>query len=189
MGDHKFDPRHAVFLDSEERKERLSPEEILSLLEVQKNDVVLDLGAGTGFLTFPIAERASKVYAVDVQEEMVEKLEDRCEEIGAENVQILISGESDIPLPDDEVDKAFILNVLHELDDDSTLIEVDRVLKERGKLLVVDWDREKTTEAGPPAQVRFTKEEAIEKVKNKDFKILDSDSKEFHYWILGKKYR
>ncbi|MBS3790649.1 MAG: SAM-dependent methyltransferase, partial [Candidatus Thermoplasmatota archaeon] len=56
----KYDPKHAAFLDSKERKYRLSPEKVISLAELEKKDFVLDLGAGTGFLTFPLSQIVEK---------------------------------------------------------------------------------------------------------------------------------
>ncbi len=191
MSGHKYDPKHAVFLDSEERKKRQRPEDILSFLGIEEDDTILDLGAGTGFLTFPLAERAKegKIYAVDVQKEMVKKLKDRCEEEGVDNVEVLLSGESDIPLPDSEVNKTYMLNVLHEIDDFAALEEVHRVMKKGGKMLIVDWDKEKTTERGPPTNVRLTRREAVQAVEEKRFKVLDMRSKEDHYRIIAEKSR
>ncbi len=186
MSGHKYDPSRADCLDSEERKR---PEYIFSLLKVEEDDVILDLGAGTGFLTFPAAERAKrgKIYAVDVQEEMVKKLEERLEEHGAKNVEVLLSEETEIPLPDSEVNKTFMLNVLHELDDFSTLNEVHRVMKKNGGLLIVDWDKQKVTKNGPPSHVRLTKEEAVEILEEKDFKMIDTGSTQDHYWVIGER--
>lgn len=189
MSGHKYDPRHAVFLDSEERKERQKPEDIFSILKAEKEDVVLDLGAGIGFLTFPIAEivRDGKVYGVDVQEEMVKKLKQRCSEKGFDNVEVISSSESKVPLPDNEVDKVYMINVLHEIDDHSTLEETHRVMKKGAELLVVDWDKEKVTENGPPTHVRLSLGEAVILLEQKDFRVEDTGKDEDHYWLLAEK--
>ncbi|MBS3817127.1 MAG: class I SAM-dependent methyltransferase, partial [Candidatus Thermoplasmatota archaeon] len=80
----KYDPKHATFLDSDDKRERKEPEEIISFLDLKKDDTVLDLGAGTGFLTFSLAEELTEgeVYAVDIREEMIKKLEEKCGEKG-----------------------------------------------------------------------------------------------------------
>ncbi len=181
----KFDPEHADHLDSKERRERLAPDDIFSLLDIEKNDAVLDFGAGTGFLTFPISERLTvgKVYAVDVQEEMLEKLRKKCQEDGCGNIEVLLNEEGSIPIQDDEIDKAFLINVLHEIDDEATFEELYRVIKEDGKMCVVDWDKEGETSHGPPASERFSLEEAIELLERYGFAPIKSYKNLDHFFV------
>ncbi len=136
----KYDPKHAAFLDSEERKDRFPPGKIISLLDLENDDVILDLGAGTGFLTFPLSEivENGKIYAVDVQEEMIEELKKKCDERGCSNIEVVLSEEGMIPISDDEVTKSFLINVLHEIEDVSTLDELSRVMKDDAKISIVD---------------------------------------------------
>ncbi len=184
----KFDPQHAVFLDDEERKEKFPLEEILSLLELEKDDIVLDLGAGTGFLTFSIAEELEdgKIYAVDVQEEMLKKLEEKCSEKNCGNIVVKLSEEGDIPLPDEEVTKVISLNVLHEIEDMGTLEELKRVMKKEAEMCIVDWDRDVITERGPPTHVRLSLSEAIECLEENQFEVLDNGKIQDHFWMICK---
>ena len=185
----KYDPRHAAFLDSEGRQNRLPPEKVISLLDLEHEDVVLDLGAGTGFLTFPLSEivENGKVYAVDVQEEMLEELRKKCEEKGCENIEVILSEEGRIPISDKEVNKCFLLNVLHEIEDMKTLDEIYRIIQNEAKICIVDWDKDVITERGPPTHERFTLNEAVELLEGHDFVITDKGRLEDHYWIKGKK--
>ncbi|MFW6305376.1 MAG: class I SAM-dependent methyltransferase [Candidatus Saliniplasma sp.] len=181
----KFDPKQADYLDSKDRRERMEPQDILSLLDLDRDDIVLDLGAGTGFLTFPISERVNegKVYAVDVQEEMLEKLRERCDKHGCGNIELLLNEEGSIPLPDSEIDKAFLMNVLHEIEDMGTFVELYRVLKKDGKICVIDWDKEGGSAHGPPTYERYTLEEAVELLGRYGFEELDSGRDEDHYFL------
>ncbi len=184
----KFDPKHAVFLDSEERKEKFPLEEILSLLELEKDDIVLDLGAGTGFLTLPIARELEegKVYAIDVQKEMLKKLEERCKKEDCDNIKVKLSEEGSIPLPENEITKVISLNVLHEIEDMDTLKELRRVMKKNARICIVDWDKDKITERGPPSHERLTLPEAIECLEENHFEIEDSGKIKDHFWMIGK---
>ncbi len=181
----KFDPDNADHLDSKERRERLAPDDIFSLLDIEKNDTVLDFGAGTGFLTFPISRRLTdgKVYAVDVQEEMLDKLRKKCQENGCKNVEVLLNEEGSIPIKDEEIDTAFLINVLHEIDDEASFEELYRVVKKGGKMCVVDWDREGGTSHGPPASERFSLEEAIELLERYGFFSIKSYKNPDHFFV------
>ena len=185
----KYDPKHATFLDSEERKSRLPPERLLSFLELETQDVVLDLGAGTGFLTFPIAEfvEMGKVYAVDVQKEMLDELEKKCAERGCENIDIVLSEEGDIPLKNGLFDKAFAINVLHEIEDEKTLEEIYRTMKNDAQICIVDWDKEVITERGPPTHERLTLEDAVDLLEEHGFTITDKGRLEDYYWMICKR--
>ena len=184
----KYDPKHAAFLDSEERKSRLPPEKVISLLDLEPENVVLDLGAGTGFLTFPLSKivENGKVYAVDVQQEMLKELKKKCKEKRCENIEVVLSEEGTIPISDDEVNVSFLLNVLHEIDDMTTLDEIYRIMQNEAKICIVDWDKDVITERGPPTHERFTLNEAIELLEKHGFVIIDKGRWEDHFWVKGK---
>ncbi|MBS3790512.1 MAG: hypothetical protein KGY66_06315, partial [Candidatus Thermoplasmatota archaeon] len=84
---------------------------------------------------------------------------------------------------DEKIDKSFLLNVLHEIEDMRTLDELYRVMKTDGKICIVDWDREKITERGPPAHERLTLDEALKLFEGHGFVITDKGKWKDHYWI------
>ncbi len=185
----KYDPKHAVFLDSDERRKRLPPEEIIELIDLDSSSKIMDLGAGTGFLTFPLSERVTegKVYAVDVQKEMLKMLEKKCEEKSCRNIEIVHSNEGQIPISDRVVDHVFSINVLHEIKDFETLEEVKRIMKKHADICVVDWDKDVITERGPPTHERFTIQRAINKMKKLGFNIKQKGKFQDHFWLVGNK--
>ena len=72
---HVFDPKHIDVLESEDRKDRQNPEEIIQLLNLKPTDVVADLGCGSGYFAIPLSRKVKKVYGIDIQTEMLEYLE------------------------------------------------------------------------------------------------------------------
>lgn len=115
---HRFDPKHVGKLDSPERRKMLPPDDILRMLDVQKDHTVADIGCGPGYFTIPVA-RLSKatVYGVDVSSEMLCLLKEKAEYEGIANISLVESPAEHTTLSGDSVDRIICSLVLHEVDD------------------------------------------------------------------------
>ncbi len=158
----RIDPRHMERLLSPERRRWHDPEAVLDTLGLHDGMDVADIGSGPGFFTLPLARRVApggKVYAVDVEPQMLEHLQKRAEEEGIQNVEALLTEDGSIPLADDQIDAALMVNVLHESDAPSTLLsEVHRALRMGGTFAIVEWKKEQS-EFGPPQSDRISSTE------------------------------
>jgi len=157
----KFDPARAHLLDAPERDAYLPDGTLVDLLELTGGETVLDYGAGTGRVALAAATRLphGRVIAVDESPEMVERLVARVAAVA--NVSAVAISDNVVDLPDGSVDRMLVVNVLHEVRGESALAEMRRLLAPDGMLLIADWDRERPSEPGPPAHLRYTRLEAI----------------------------
>ncbi|MBO4248962.1 methyltransferase domain-containing protein (plasmid) [Halomicrobium sp. IBSBa] len=169
MGFHTFDAARADKLEDAARRYRaLSAEELLWALSLDGDDVIADLGSGTGFYTDDAAAIADTVYAVDVQSEM----HDYYREKGVpDNVELVTSGVADLPLATDALDAAFSTMTYHEFADEAALAEIARVLTDGGRLVVADWAASGSGDAGPPLDERFTASQTIDALRDAGFTI------------------
>ncbi|WP_306057942.1 class I SAM-dependent methyltransferase [Natronococcus wangiae] len=111
MGFHTYPIERADALEDPSRYRYCSREELLELLAPTGDDVVADLGSGTGFYTDDVAPFVDAVYAVDVQSAM----HDRYREKGAPaNVEFVTTEVSSLPFDDDRLDGAFSTMTHHE---------------------------------------------------------------------------
>ena len=160
-----------AYLESEERRALLDPPRLLGHFIIQKGWVVVDVGCGPGFFTFPLAGivgDGGRVYGVDQAPQMIVRLKERIGNLHAKNVLAVLSTEESIPLPDGIADFALLSMVLHELDGLSTLAETRRILRASGRLGVVDW-KKKTEMIGPPRRHRLDEEEAAAMLRSAGF--------------------
>ena len=155
---NRFDPGQLERLLNPERRQGQDPEAILDALGLQPGMVAADIGSGPGFFTLPMADRvgpSGKVYAVDVEPRMIERLLERSAESGVSNIEALLFQGDSLPLPDEGIDAALMANVLHELEDQGSILrQVANSLRPGGVLAVVEWKKE-GTESGPPAHIRL----------------------------------
>src|SRR5512143_3416770 len=93
INERTFDPSRADRLDDPERLRWLPPGKIVDELEVRAGENVADIGAGTGYFAFPLAEAVAPgwVFAVDLQTEMLGRLRARLGASAAENI-VPVSG-------------------------------------------------------------------------------------------------
>jgi len=111
-------------------------------VEVEPDAVVADIGAGTGYVAFPMAERVpqGKVLAVDIQPEMLEMIEQKKAELGVANVETVQGTGSDPRLPAGAVDLIYIVDAYHEF---ANPFEMGRAmfeaLKPGGRLILLEY--------------------------------------------------
>lgn len=166
MNDRVFKHAHAYKLEDPERLKWLPPAEVLSRLHLPMGAHVADVGTGTGYFSIPIAKAvgdAGKVFAVDLQQEMLDKLGPKLEQPDApQNISLHLGAASQLPLADDSVDLAFYANIWHELDDrEAALREAIRVAKSNGKIALLDWRSDKAPPPGRPQEHRIPAEAGV----------------------------
>jgi len=125
----------------------LSPEEIVKFFDLQKGDHIADFGAGHGFFAIPMAKiagKSGKVYAIDVQKNVLDVIRAKAKQENLENVEIIWH---DLDLPEGMRIKSsfleFVLisNVLFQAENkDSFFQEAYRILRLGSRLAVIDWN-------------------------------------------------
>jgi ubiquinone/menaquinone biosynthesis C-methylase UbiE len=122
-----------------EREERTDL--LVAALPVDEDDAVADIGAGSGYFSFRVAERVPHgvVYAVDIQQEMLDEIERRKRERGVDNVETLLGRIDDPGLGEKSADLIFIVDAYHEFSHPREMGEVMyRALRPGGHLVVVE---------------------------------------------------
>ena len=127
-----FPPQDLGLLEGPDRDAWQRPEQIMDHLRIGEGSVVADLGAGGGWFTIRLARRVGpngRVYAQDIQPEMIGAIERRVKLEGLKNVQTVLGTASDPQLPT-PVDVVLIVEAYYEMGDPQTLLR--NVRKSRG---------------------------------------------------------
>lgn len=185
---HLFDPKNIRALESKERKTQQDPKKIIKILALKQTDIVADLGCGSGYFSVPIAQKVDKVYAIDIQQEMLDFLEQKIREQQIANIEPLLSKETNqIPLQNESITVLLTVNTLHEFQDKKQMItEIHRVLKPLGKVAIIDFKKENTG-SGPPLAIRVGKEQTIKLFETRGLKTVKTHDLKSHYLLIFQK--
>ena len=185
---HLFDPKNIAMLETKERKNHQNPEKIINLINPKQSDVVADLGSGSGYFTLPLSQKVKKVYAIDIQKEMLDYLQNKVQNQQITNIELLLSNDPNkIPLLDQSSDVLLTVNTLHEFPKKQEMInEIYRVLKPNGKATIIDFKKEKTS-YGPPLSIRVSQEQAIKLFENTGFKTVKTHDLKSNYMLIFQK--
>ncbi len=135
----------AGWLERPEREREERTDLLISALPLEADDVIADIGAGTGYFAFPMAERVpnGKVLAVDIQQEMLDIIEARQAQGAPANVEPVLGTEKDPNLPADSVDLVLMVDAYHEF---SYPFEMGRAMvramKPGGKMVLIEYRAE-----------------------------------------------
>ena len=135
----------AGWLERPERERQERTDLLIAGLSLSEDFVVADIGAGTGYFTFPVAARVPKgmVFAVDIQPEMLALMEQRKARENVSNVRTVLGEADDPKLPDNEIDLAFIVDAYHEFSFPREMGEhLKASLKPGGQLVLVEYRAE-----------------------------------------------
>jgi ubiquinone/menaquinone biosynthesis C-methylase UbiE len=119
------------------------PEKAIDLLGLKKTDTIADIGAGTGYFTFRIANQVAKVYAVDVQPEMLAMMAKRQSENGIDNIERILGEPQDPHLPEGTIDLVLMADAYHEFEFPREMMQgIVRALKPGGRVAQLEYKTE-----------------------------------------------
>jgi arsenite methyltransferase len=120
------------------------PDAVIALLGVGPGDRVADLGAGGGYFTFRFADAvgsSGRVYAVDVDDDMIRRLEQEKRARGLANLTVVKAEPDDPELPDGEIDLLFVCDTYHHLGDRVAYFRHALAnLAPNGRVAIVEYD-------------------------------------------------
>ena len=144
----------AAWLEREDREAEQRPAEVIRAMGLKGGEVVVDLGCGTGWFARRLAKVVGprgKVYAVDIQPEMLELLRGYLAKEEIANVEPVLGTESDTKLDPGSVDWILMVDVYHEFQQPKAMLEaIRRSLKPKGKVALVEYRLEGTSAAPHP---------------------------------------
>jgi SAM-dependent methyltransferase len=135
----------AMWLERPSREAEEQPSKIVDALHLQLDDVVADIGAGTGYLSFLMAPTLprGKVLAVDIQPEMLDIIKFFKEEKHISNVEPILATTQTPNLPAESVDLAIMVDAYHEFDYPREMMEgIVKGLKSGGRVALVEYRAE-----------------------------------------------
>ncbi len=159
---------YARVLNDPSRDAWQKPHEVVSALNLKPSDAVADIGAGTGYFSLRFARHAAKVYAVDIEA----KLLDMARQHAPENLETVLATPDDPKLPPASVDLIFICDVLHHIENRSAYYpKLKAALKPGGRIVNIDFYKEKEVPVGPPASMKLSEKQVIAEFEAAGFRL------------------
>jgi ubiquinone/menaquinone biosynthesis C-methylase UbiE len=183
-----FPPQDLGLLEAPDRDRWQRPDRIMDALGVADASRVADVGAGSGWFTIRLARRIGPqgiVYAVDVQQEMLNAISRRVRREGLSNVRPVLGRPADPRLPEGGLDVVLIVDAYHEIDDRvAMLANVARALKPQGRIGVVDFEVGGGG-PGPDADERIDPDLVIEDATRAGLKMVGNETfLPFQYFLI-----
>ncbi|NQU82664.1 MAG: class I SAM-dependent methyltransferase [Parcubacteria group bacterium] len=167
----------------------VNPINVLSKLDLKKDMTAADLGCGSGGWVLPLAKILEDgfVYAVDVQEGPLSALSGKAKQQNLRNITTIMTDlEVGVPkIASNSCDFVILANIIFQLEDKQVVFdEAVRILKQGGKLLVVDW---KIDSSLGPKEDRISMQD-VEKIVNgiglKTQQNLEQETGAYHYGLV-----
>jgi ubiquinone/menaquinone biosynthesis C-methylase UbiE len=151
---------------------------VLSLLSLKSGMVVADIGAGSGLFSRPLAKavaRAGKVYAVDIQQDLLDYINQRDQQENIHNIQTVLGEFGDPKLPARDVDLAFINDVLHHIQNRAAYLKaLGGYTKANGRIAIIEFNKD-----DPDAphrdqpELQVGREEILQWMSDAGFELVD----------------
>lgn len=130
------------WLNRPEREKEESTSILLTNMDIGAYDIIADIGAGSGYHVFKMANMVSRglVYAVDIQDEMLIELRKNKADTKVGNVEVIKGSEKSVNLPENSVDKVLMVDVYHEFNYPMEMItSIIKALRPDGKIYLIEY--------------------------------------------------
>jgi precorrin-6B methylase 2 len=138
-------PGSVAWLDRASRPQDENTQLAIDKIELPEDAVIADVGAGSGYYTFKLAPKVpkGKVYAVEIQDEMIAAINEKKKKLNNTNVEVIKGTVTSPNLPDNAVDLVIMVDVYHELEYPVEVLQaIRKSLKKDGQLLLIEYKGE-----------------------------------------------
>jgi ubiquinone/menaquinone biosynthesis C-methylase UbiE len=182
-----FPPELLGQLEGPDRDLYQRPDQIMDALQIGEGSVVADLGAGGGWFTVRLADRVGpngRVYAEDIQEQMINAIQRRVELLGLKNVIPKLGSPVDPQIPAGTLDAVLIVDAYHEVEQPVALLKnVAKTLKPTGVIGIVNYKKDGGG-PGPAMDERVDAEKVIADAKAAGLALRRRDNNLLPYQYL-----
>ena len=187
---HQDSKAYIARLEDPMRDAYQKPEEVFKALNIKEGEVIAEIGAGSGYFTLRLAEAVGKigrVYAVDVNRDMVRHLNRRVRDLKVGNVVTILCAPDDPLLADGSVDRFFICDTWHHIEGHAKYLALVKwMLKPGGQVVMVDFKKVKTP-VGPPMEIRIAREDLVKEMEANGFQLAaERTFLEHQYFLIFK---
>ena len=168
--------RGAAWLERPDREREERPALLVQTLDLAPDDVVADLGAGTGYFTFRLAPLVpqGRVYAVDIQPEMLRIIEARADEDGVANVAPVLGSETAPGLRPRSTDLTLVVDAYHEFSNPREMLRgIFDATRPGGRLVLVEYRAEDPDVPIKPLH-KMTEAQARREVETAGFRFVEN---------------
>ncbi|NAS13847.1 class I SAM-dependent methyltransferase [Poritiphilus flavus] len=159
--------------ESPERDEYQQPQKVLEYLGDIQDQKIMDIGSGSGYFSVKLAARGAKVIAADVDDEFQAFIEKRIKENNLKNIETRKIPYDSPALKDQEVDKVFIVNTYHHIENrPGYFTKVRQGTKADGELIIIDFFKADMP-VGPPVDHKIAKDKVIQELKMAGYTSFD----------------
>jgi 2-polyprenyl-3-methyl-5-hydroxy-6-metoxy-1,4-benzoquinol methylase len=183
-------------LESPRRAATQKVDEVLADLSLKPGMIVADIGAGSGFFSRPIAKAVGpngKVYAVDIEQGLLDYINKRDAEENIHNVQTVLGEFDDPKIPARNVDLAFINDVLHHIQHRAAYLKaLGTYIKPGGRIAIIEMNKDdpNTGHKNQP-ELLVAREDIVQWMSDAGFKLVEEHADLFPgtkwFLIFGKK--
>jgi ubiquinone/menaquinone biosynthesis C-methylase UbiE len=153
-------------------------DDVLAKLSLKPGMVVADIGAGSGLFSRPLAKTVAptgKVYAVDIQQDLLDHINQRDKEENIRNVQTVLGEFDDPKLPARDVDLAFINDVLHHIQHRAVYLKaLGTYMKPSGRIAIIEMNKDDpNTPHKKQPELLVSRDEMLQWMSDAGFKLVD----------------
>lgn len=171
---------YARVLEDPSRDAWQKPHEVIEALKLRRDEVLADIGAGSGYFTRRLARHARKVWAVDIDPKLVE----RVRKDAPENVVAVLGAADDPKLPEGAIDTVFLCNVLHHIENrPAYYAKLLRALKPGGRIVNIDFYK-RPLPVGPPVSMKLSEAEVEAEMKTAGLALVEQQTFLPHQYFL-----
>ncbi|MFW5726319.1 MAG: methyltransferase domain-containing protein, partial [bacterium] len=168
--------RGAGWLERPGREEEEGTDLLIEALDLRAEDVVADIGAGSGYFTFKLSKEVpqGEVLAVDIQDEMLKIIRQRMKQQEVENIELVL-GEVDQPnLPEDSVDLVLMVDAYHEFSHPREMMQgIVDALAPGGRVVLAEYRAEDPSIMIKPLH-KMSEEQVVKEMRAVGLELIEN---------------